>query len=129
MFKISLIAFGFVSRTIDIKRTFIAANLNALPKPQAAKPSSGCVRVKWNKIASGNCLVKYEVQFKDNTGTVRYTNDGTNIGEKTRCNIPAGVNISHVQLRISFKSVAKNFNVNVLEGPLPKEKGKPFFSL
>ena len=68
--------------------------------------------------------MKYEVQFKDNTGTVRYTDDGTNIGEKTRCNIPTGVNISQVQLKISFKSVAKNFNVNVLEGPLPKEKGE-----
>ena len=98
-----------------------------MPNPQAGKPSTGCVLVKWNKIASGTCSVKYEVQFKDNTGTVRYTNDGINIGEKTRCNIPAGVNISDVQLRISFKSAAKNFNVNVLEGPVPKAKGELFY--
>ena len=89
-----------------------------MPNPQAVKPSTDCVRVKWNKIASGTCSVKYEVQFKDSTGTVRYTNGGTKIGEKTQCNIPAGVNISQIRLKISFKSVAKNFNVNVLEEPL-----------
>ena len=114
---------------LNSKCIFITANLDAAINPQAGKPSSGCVRVKWNKIASGTCSVKYEVQFKDNTGTVRYTNDGTNIGEKTQCNIPAGVNISQIQLKISFKSVAKNFNVNVLEGPLPEAKGELFYSM
>ena len=116
---------------------FITANLDAVPNPQAGKPSTGCVRVKWNKIASGNCFVKYEVQYKDNAGTVRYTNDGTNIGETRRCRIPAGVNITQVQLKISFKSVAKNFTINVLEGAIPttpapttkpKTTGEPFFS-
>ena len=114
---------------LNSKCIFITANLDAAINPQAGKPSTGCVRVKWNKIASGTCSVKYEVQFKDNTGTVRYTNDGTNIGEKTQCNIPNGVNISQVQLKISFKSVVKNFNVNVLEGPLPEAKGELFYSM
>ena len=67
------------------------------------------------------------MKYKDNAGTVRYTNDGTNIGETKQCNIPAGVNISQVQLKISYKSVAKNFNINVLEGPLPKLKGELFY--
>ena len=67
------------------------------------------------------------MKYKDNAGTVRYTSDGTNIGETKQCNIPAGVNISQVQLKISYKSVAKNFNINVLEGPLPKQRGELFY--
>ena len=68
--------------------------------------------------------MKYEVKFKDNTGSVRYTNDGINIGEKERCNIPTSVNISLVQLKISFRSVAKNFDINVSERPIHEGKGE-----
>ena len=94
-----------------------------MPNPKAGKPSIGCVSVKWNKIASGACFVRYEVQYKDSAGRVKYTSHGTNIGETRQCNIPTGVNISQVRLRIIFHSIAKNFNVNVLEGP---QKGELF---
>ena len=92
--------------------------------PQAGKPSTGCVRVKWNKVASGTCRVKYEVKLKDAAGTVKYTSEGMNIGEKMQCNIPTNVNISQVQLTMSFKTVTKTFMINVSERPIPK--GKPF---
>ena len=68
--------------------------------------------------------MKYDVNFKDNAGSVRFVHRGTNIGENKRCNIPNGVNISQVQLKISFRSVAKSFNIKVTDGPIPKEKGE-----
>ena len=70
--------------------------------------------------------MKYEVKFKDNTGAVRFSHYGTNIGERKQCSIPTSVNISLVQLKISFRSVAKSFDIKVVEGPIPKEKGRRF---
>ena len=94
-----------------------------MPIPQAGKPSAGCVRVLWNKVASGTCRVKYEVKLKDQAGTVKYTSEGTNIGEKIQCNIPNNLNITEAQLKMSFKTVLKTFTINVSERPIPK--GKP----
>jgi len=42
-----------------------------------------CIEVKWNKVESGACYVKYEVVLKSASGSNEYNNSGYNIGEMT----------------------------------------------
>ena len=77
-----------------------------------------CVEVKWNKVESGACYVKYEVVLKSATGSAQYSDFGYNIGVMTMCRFAAYSNVTDVQLTVTFKSSSKNFTAEVSETPL-----------
>ena len=78
-----------------------------------------CVEVKWTKAEPGACYVKYEVKLKNASGTVVYTENGYNIDEIKKCKIPGTVNITDVEMTMSFKSTSKVFTAKVSETPIP----------
>ena len=78
-----------------------------------------CVEVKWTKAESGACYVKYEVKLKSASGAVVYTEAGYNIDEIKKCKIPGNVNITDVEMTMSFKSTSKVFTAKVSEKPIP----------
>ncbi|XP_065056116.1 uncharacterized protein LOC135684468 isoform X1 [Rhopilema esculentum] len=78
-----------------------------------------CVEVKWTKAESGACYVKYEVKLKNASGTVVYTETGYNIDEVKKCKIPGNVNITDVEMTMSFKTTSKVFTAKVSETPIP----------
>jgi len=77
-----------------------------------------CVEVKWNRVESGACYVKYEVLLKSVTGSAQYSDFGYNIGEMTMCRFAAYSNVTDVQLKISFKSTSRNVTAKASDTPL-----------
>ena len=77
-----------------------------------------CVEVKWNKVESGACYVKYEVVLKSTSGRNEYSNYGYNIGEMTMCRFTTYSNVTNVQLTVTFKSTSKNFTAEVSDTTL-----------
>ena len=80
--------------------------------------SSKCVEVKWNKVESGACIVKYDVKLKDAFGNQLYNKILYNIGEMTMCNLSDIATIANVELMVSFKSTYKNITAKVSETPI-----------
>jgi len=72
-----------------------------------------CVEVKWNKVDSGACYVKYEVVLKSASGSVECSNLGYNIGNMTMCREAPYSNVTDVQLTVSFKSTSKSSTAKV----------------
>jgi len=72
-----------------------------------------CVEVKWNKVESGACYVKYEVVLKSASGSVECSNLGYNIGNMTMCREAPYSNVTDVQLTVSFKSTSKSSTAKV----------------
>ena len=77
-----------------------------------------CVEVKWNKLESGACYVKYEVVLKRASGSHEYSNSGYNIGEMTICSFLTVNSVTDVQLTVSFKSTSRNITAKVSDTPL-----------
>jgi len=77
-----------------------------------------CVEVKWNKVESGVCYVKYEVVLKSASGSNEYSNSGYNIGEMTMCRFTTYSNVTDVQLTVTFKSTSKHFTAEVSDTTL-----------
>ncbi|XP_065054129.1 uncharacterized protein LOC135682953 isoform X2 [Rhopilema esculentum] len=97
----------------------VLLNLDGNPNLQARKINvDSCVEVKWTKAESGACYVKYEVRLKNASGTV-YTETGYNIDEIKKCKIQGNVNITDVEMTMSFKSTSKVFTAKVSETPIP----------
>ena len=92
--------------------------LDADPNLRARKPAPNCVEVKWNRAESGACFVKYEIQFK-NASHVITTKVAYNTGWTASCFLPGMVNITNVQLTLSFKRTRKTFTAKVSERPIP----------
>ena len=90
-----------------------------------------CVEVKWNKVESGVCYVKYEVVLKSASGSNEYSNSGYNIGEMTMCRFTTYSNVTDVQLTVTFKSTSKHFTAEVsdttLSTPAPTLPGMTAF--
>ena len=76
-----------------------------------------CIEVKWNKTESGACYVNYEVKFKNASGNYLYTETGYNIAEIQKCNLTNILDITDVQLTVSFKTTKKNFTAKVFREP------------
>ena len=77
-----------------------------------------CVEVKWNKVESGACYVKYEVVLKNASGSNEYSFSGYDIGNMTMCSFLTFTNITDVQLTVSFKSTSRNVTAKVSDTPL-----------
>ena len=77
-----------------------------------------CVEVKWNKVESGACYVKYEVVLKNASGSYEYGKAGYNIGEMTMCRFLTFGSVTDVQLTVSFKSTSRIVNAKVSDTPL-----------
>eukprot|EP00795_Rhopilema_esculentum_P014969 gene14969-6122_t len=104
------------------KDTYVTVllKLNGNPNLQAGKIIvDSCVEVKWTKAESGACHVKYEVKLKNALGAVVYTETGYNIDEIKKCEIPGNVNITGVEMTMSFKSASKVFTAKVSETRIP----------
>ena len=78
---------------------------------------SKCVEVKWNKVESGVCYVKYQVVLRNASGSAICNETGYNIGEMMMCNLSSTRIITNVQLTVSFKATTKNVIANVAETP------------
>ena len=77
-----------------------------------------CVEVKWNKVESGACYVKYEVVLKNESGSNEYSYSGYNIGEVPKCSFLTYSNVTDVQLTVSFKSASRNVTAKVSDTPI-----------
>ena len=80
--------------------------------------ASKCVEVKWDKVESGACFVKYDVKLKDAFGNQLYNKILYNIGELKMCNLSDIATIANVELMVSFKSTYKNITAKVSETPI-----------
>ena len=80
-----------------------------------------CVDVKWNKLESGGCLVKYDVKFKNESGDYLHNETGYNIGEMKMCNLTSYDNITEVQLTVSFRNTSKTVTAIVLSQAVRSE--------
>ena len=89
------------------------------------KKEEGCVEVKWKRLESGACYVKYEVKFQNASGSFVYSEVGYNVNEMIKCNMSTGLNITKVQMTVSFKNASRNFTVSVLAGPIPSTTARP----
>ena len=79
-------------------------------------PNNRCIEVKWKKIESGACYVKYDIEFKNESGNhLLYYETGYNIGEIKPCNLTEYDYITKVVLRISFNYSSNNFTTKVLD--------------
>ena len=87
-----------------------------------------CVEVKWNKLESGACFVKYDVKLYDASRKQIYNKKGNNIGEMKICNLTTFEDISDVQLTVKFKTLSKSIAAKVSNSPIPSSatvtKGK-----
>ena len=77
-----------------------------------------CIEVKWNKVETGACYVKYEVVLKSASESNVYGKTGYNIGEMTICSFLTYSNVTDVQLTVSFKSTSRNVTAKVSNTPL-----------
>ena len=77
-----------------------------------------CIEVKWNKVESGACYVKYEVVLKNASGSNEYSFSGYNIGEIAKCSFLSYSTVTDVQLTVSFKSISRNVTAKVSDTPL-----------
>ena len=84
-----------------------------------------CIEVKWNKVESGACYVKYEVVLKSTSGSNEYNNSGYNIGNMTMCSFLSFSNVTDVQLTVSFKSTSRNVTAKVSDTPLTTPNPTP----
>jgi len=84
-----------------------------------------CVEVKWNKVKSGACYVKYEVVFKNASGSNEYSYSGYNIGEMTMCSFLTFSSVTDFQLTVSFKSTSRYVTANVSDTPLTTPTPNP----
>ena len=66
---------------------------------------SNCIDIKWNKVESGACIVKYDVKLKDASGNYYHNKTGYNIRELKICNVKNFANITNVEMVASFKNV------------------------
>ena len=87
-------------------------------KAGRAGGGGGCFEVKWNKVESGACYVKYEVVLKSASGSNEYNYSGYNIAEINECSILTYSNVTDVQLTVRFKSTSRNVTAKVSDSPL-----------
>ena len=78
-----------------------------------------CVEVKWNKLISGACFVKYEVKLNDASKKQIYNKKGNNFGEMKICNLTKFDDVIDVQLTVTFKTLSKSITAKVSNSPIP----------
>ena len=99
---------------------FVAVKLNKPYHLRAGKiVQDKCVEVKWNKLESGACFVKYDVKLYDASRKQIYNKKGNNIGEMKICNLTKFDDISDVQLTVNFKTLSKSIAAKVSNSPIP----------
>ena len=94
--------------------------------------ASKCIEVKWMKLNSGACIVRYAVALKSSSGEVLFNMAGKNIEKKKICNLSSYNRITDVQLTVSFKGISKVVTAKVSETPnstsVPPASGMTAFS-
>ena len=89
-----------------------------------------CIEVKWNRVESGACYVKYEVVLKSASGHDEYSSSGYNIGNMIICSFLTFIGVTDVQLTVSFKSTSRNVTAKVSDTPLtPTTTASPGMTL
>ena len=78
-----------------------------------------CVEVKWNKLESGACFVKYDVKLYDASRKQIYNKKGNNFGEMKICNLTKFDDVIDVQLTVTFKTLSKSVTAKVSNSPIP----------
>ena len=73
-----------------------------------------CVEVKWKKVECGACYVRYLVTAKDSSGRALCFGEGYNLDGMMICS-PEFLNITDVELMVSFKNASKSFATKVVE--------------
>ena len=73
-----------------------------------------CVEVKWKKVESGACYVKYLVKALDSSGRVLFFGEGFNIDGMMICAPDFHINITDVELTVSFKNASKSFTTKAV---------------
>ena len=73
---------------------------------------SQCFNVKWSRLQSGACSVKYEVTVKSASGNNVYNGSGYDIDYVQICNLTVDTNITDVYLNVSFN---KSFKIVTLK--------------
>ena len=77
---------------------------------------SNCIDIKWNKVESGACIVKYDVKLKDASGNYYHNKVGYNIREMKFCNVTDFDIITNVEMVVNFKNVtSKGSEANIVE--------------
>ena len=74
-----------------------------------------CVEVKWIKIESADCAIKYEVTLKDSIGAEIEKSHGYNIASMKMCNILPKIRVISVQLTAQFRTVSKTVTTIVID--------------
>ena len=90
---------------------------------------SKCFEVKWDKVQSGACFVKYEVILKNASGRDLYIKTGYNIGRLQTCTLKDSTDVANVQLTVSFIDSSKTVIEKVPTAPIntlvPTTSGTP----
>ena len=73
--------------------------------------NSSCFEVKWRRLESAACDVKYAVTLKDVHGKEINKSNGINIGKMKVCSALQHVNVAEVQLTVKFRKMTKNLSV------------------
>ena len=66
--------------------------------------------------------MQHLIKFKNATGDVIYTEIGDNIAEVQKCGIPSNVDITDVELTMSYKANTHTFKQTVRQIAIPTTK-------
>ena len=94
-------------------------------------PTNGCVEVKWTKINAGSCHVKYDVAFKNSSGSYLYNVTGYNIEEVRKCNLTVYNYITDVELTVSVNNASRTYTAKLVEAiaqPPSSTSGNTFYT-
>ena len=75
--------------------------------------NSSCIEVKWRRIESAACDVKYVVSLKDSHGMESNKSVWTNVEEAKVCS--ASQYVTEVQLTVKFRKMSKTITAFVAE--------------
>ena len=87
-------------------------------------PNDGCVEVKWTKIDAGSCHVKYDVGFKNSSGSYLYNVTGYNIEEVRKCNLTVYNYITDVELTVSVNNASRTYTAKLVEAVIQPPSSK-----
>lgn len=79
---------------------------------QSQKP--GCIEVTWKSPDTGLCAAFYEVNFKNASGTVLYSEMGSQITKIDKCGIADRENLTEVELSIMYGEQINKFRTKVM---------------
>ena len=101
---------SFISVAVTLERNY---NLRAGKIAQ-----SKCVEVRWNKVPSGACRVRYDTKFADISGKEISKQHGFNSDHIKLCGLERFDEITQVELTVTYKIMKKVIITQVSNKPL-----------